>query len=100
MSVAKQIMDEEKMLSIRPKPAPSAMCRDENFGAMLAAGNMPILNLNKDAKKLWDLCDGNKTIAEIEAVLSNEYDVKKLRPRMMEFFDFCFQNNLLIKINS
>lgn len=93
-------MNEEKMFNIRPKPASEARCREEQFGAMLAVGNMPILNLNEDAKKLWDMCDGKNTIAEIENALGEEYEAAELRPRMLEFFSFCFQNGLLIKAES
>ncbi|MEI7591557.1 MAG: PqqD family protein [Deltaproteobacteria bacterium] len=92
-------MNEDEMLSIRPEPVPGAMCREEQFGAMLVVGNMPILNLNKDAKQLWELCDGRKTIAEIEAVLNEEYDEGQLRTRLLEFFSFCFQNGLLVQVD-
>lgn len=93
-------MNEEEMLSIRPEPAAGAMRREEQFGAMLVVGNMPILNLNEDAKRLWDMCDGIKTIAEIENTLGEEYEAAELRPRMLEFFSFCFQNGLLVQAKS
>ncbi len=93
-------MNKDEMMSIKPEPASGAMCREEQFGAMLVVGNMPILNLNEDAKRIWDLCDGIKTIAEIENTLGEDYEAAELRPRMLEFFHFCFQNGLLIKAGS
>lgn len=89
-------MKEMDLLNLCPEPAPGAMCRQEQFGAMLVAGNLPILNLNADAYKIWTLCDGKRTIPEIEATLQEEFEAEDLHERMLEFFRYCLENNLLI----
>lgn len=91
-------MPDEKILSARPRPAPGAMCRQEQFGAMLVAGNLPILSLNEDARRIWELCDGKRTVAEIEAVLGEEFVAEGLRERMLEFFHYCLDNGLLTTV--
>lgn len=93
-------MNDEKMMSIRPEKAPGAMCRVEAFGAMLVVGDMPILNLNEDARQVWELCDGSRTISEIAEILSEDFKIVNLRERMLEFFSFCFENGLLIQADS
>lgn len=89
-------MKEQDLLNLSPEPAPGAMCRQEQFGAMLVAGNLPILNLNDDAYKIWTLCDGRRTISEIEVILQEEFEAEGLHERMLEFFRYCLDNNLLI----
>jgi hypothetical protein len=93
-------MNEKEIMSMRPAKAPEAMCRVEEFGAMLVVGDMPILNLNEDARHIWELCDGFRTVSEIENILKNEYEDDNLRERMLEFFNFCIENKLLVQTNS
>jgi Coenzyme PQQ synthesis protein D (PqqD) len=93
-------MVEQDLLNFRPERVSGAMCRQEQFGAMLVAGNLPILNLNEDAFKIWTLCDGRLTIGEIEATLQEEFETEELHERLLEFFRYCIDNKLLIASTS
>ena len=88
-------MNLERTLNLRLRHAPKAVLREEAFGAMLVAGNLPVLSLNKDALRIWELLDGTKSVAEVECLLEQEYESEVLRPRLLTFLDFCLTNGLL-----
>lgn len=92
-------MNEVEIMNVKPKPTKGTMTRAETFGAMLAGGNRPILNLNEDAKKIWEMCDGSRTVTEIEQILLKEYEVEKLREKLIEFMNFGLSNGLLEDAN-
>jgi hypothetical protein len=72
------------------------MCREEPFGAMIAAGDLPILTLNEDALAFWKLCDGNRTVEDIEGLLLAEYEVGELRHRILEFVRYALESGILV----
>lgn len=92
-------MSESEIMNIKPKPTKGTMMRIEAFGAMLAGGNRPILSLNEDAKKIWEMCNGCRTVAEIEQILSREYEAEKLYEKLIEFMRFSLSNGLLEDAN-
>lgn len=87
----------EEIANWRLRPSPSAMLRKEPFGAMVASGSMPIMNLNDDALAIWDLCDGTRSVMEIKQMLTDEYEHEGLRARIVEFVEFCVARGLLQK---
>ena len=89
-------MTDQELLTLKPKPAPGTMCRKETFGAMVAGGNLPIMNLNEDGAQIWELCDGSRTTAEIEAILRKDYRGEGLRERLVTFLHYCLGNNFMI----
>lgn len=82
-------MDDNTLYASVPVPAPGAMLRREAFGGMLAAGNMSILNLNDDAVAIWELFDGERTVAAIESLLLEEYEAQHVRETLPEFVRYC-----------
>lgn len=88
-------MTDQELLTLKPVPAPGTLCRKEAFGAMVAGGNLPILNLNEDSVQIWGLCDGLRTVAEIEALLLNDYQDEGLHERLVEFMRYCLENNFM-----
>lgn len=88
-------MDNQKLLSLKVAPCAGAMCRRETFGALLAGGNLPIMNINEDGVRIWELCDGIRTVAEIEALLLDEYEPEGLRDRLIAFLRFCLDNGFM-----
>jgi len=88
-------MDQKDLLNLRPIPTKGTILRKENFGAMLASGNLPILSLNEDALAIWNLCDGSRTVAEIVKQLTEIYEGEYLRERLFEFLQYGLANGLL-----
>lgn len=88
-------MTDEEILRARVVPVAKAMCREEPFGAMVAAGDLPILTLNEDALAVWKLCDGNRTVQEIESVLLADYEADELRPRILELVRYGLESGIL-----
>lgn len=89
-------MTDQELLSIKPMPAPGTLCRKETFGAMVAGGNLPIMNLNEDGMQIWELCDGVKTVAEIEALLIKDFQSEGLHERLLIFLQYCLENSFII----
>jgi hypothetical protein len=89
-------MTDQELLALKPMPAPETFCRAEAFGAMVAGGNLPIMNLNEDGMQIWELCDGTKTVAEIEVLLLKEFQSEGLRERLFIFLRYCLENNFMI----
>lgn len=88
-------MTEQELMALKPKPAPGTLCRKEAFGAMVAGGNSPIMNLNEDGMQIWELCDGVRTIAEIETLLIEDYHEEGLRERLLTFLQYCLENDFM-----
>lgn len=82
-------MDEQTLYASVPVPAAGTMLRKEAFGAMLAGGNLPILNLNQDAAAIWELFDGKRTVREIEALLFAQHKADDVRQTLPEFIRYC-----------
>jgi hypothetical protein len=89
-------MTDQELLALKPMPAPGTFCRAEAFGAMVAGGNLPIMNLNEDGMQIWELCDGIKTVAEIESLLLKDFQSEGLRERLFIFLQYCLENNFMI----
>lgn len=89
-------MDETTLYASVPVPAAGAMIRKEAFGAMLAGGNMPILNLNQDAAAIWELVDGKRSVREIEAVLLDQYETDDVRQTLPEVIRFLTLSGIII----
>lgn len=59
-----------------PVPVPDVICRLTDDGAVLVspeAGNLRVLNASGAA--IWQLLDGRRTVAEVEAELSRRYRI-------------------------
>ena len=89
-------MNEQELMALKPNPASGTLCRKEAFGAMVAGGNLPIMNLNEDGLQIWELCDGKRTVAEIETLLIENYQQEGLHERLLTFLQYCLENNFLI----
>jgi hypothetical protein len=50
---------------VRPVQNSQVKVRREEFGRLLVVAGLPMLCINEDAAKIWDLCDGKRTVAEI-----------------------------------
>lgn len=81
--------DDTEMLRKIPVHAEGTMMRREQFGAMLAGGNMAILNFNHDALAIWDLIDGIRSVADIETALAKEYKAEDVHRYLMDFMRYC-----------
>ena len=99
MSLTEKCMNDLEIMNIKPKPTKGTMMRVEAFGAMLAGGNRPILSLNEDAKEIWEMCNGSRTVAEIEQFFLKEYEAEKLHEKLIEFIKFGLSNGLLEDAN-
>ena len=83
------------VFSFKLKPAKGVMVRQESFGAMVAGGNLPILNLNEDALSIWNLCDGTRTVKEIKEILTEEFEDSNMDQLLVEFVNYCVENGFL-----
>jgi len=86
----------QKLLQIKPIHADRSMLRSENFGAILVAGDNPLLSLNEDALKIWKLCDGTKSVNEIKLFLHKEYEDDQIENKLLIFIDFCLSEKILL----
>lgn len=89
-------MTDQEFLNLKPMPSPGTLCRKETFGAMVAGGNLPILNLNEDGIQIWELCDGVRTVAEIELLLLKDFESVGLHERLSTFLHYCLENSFMI----
>jgi len=89
-------MTDHEFMATKPMPSPGSLCRKEAFGAMVAGGNLPILNLNEDSVQIWENCDGVRTVAEIEALLLEHYQQEGLHDRLVTFLRYCLDNGFMI----
>jgi len=53
--------------------------RREEFGSLIFTNRTPILALNQDARVIWDLVDGRRTVAEITQILATPYGERAQR---------------------
>lgn len=79
----------DDIMSLIPSPLPGSKLRQEQFGGMLASGNLPILNLNSDAIFIWKLMDNKRTISEIENIILENYDQNNVHEFLIDFMRFC-----------
>jgi len=86
----------DQLLEMVPIPAPRTRVRQEEFGAMLISGDLPILRLNEDAAAVWQLCDGTRSVQEIITLLENSYEKEELISRLEELLSFFIENNILL----
>ncbi len=96
MDENKPTIDREQLLQLRPKPARGAMMREEEHGAILAGGEMPVININADGLAVWRLCDGTRTVEQIRELLLEEYEEEELDDRLFELVRFCLENGYLV----
>ncbi len=89
-------IDWEQLLQLRPKPARGTMMREEEHGAILAGGDMPVININADGLAAWRLCDGTRTVRQVRQILLDEYEEEKLDARLLELIRFCLENGYLV----
>ena len=62
--------------------------RPESFGALVFTNRTPILALNGDAVKIWNLCDGKHSIADIvSAVKGGDNEDQAVSKMVQEFLD-------------
>lgn len=57
-----------------PIKNPNVRVRDEEFGKLLLSSGLPLLCINKDAERIWDLCDGKNNISEIIKICAESLD--------------------------
>ena len=88
-------MDIIKMWSLVPTPTPGTTLRNEDFGGMLAGGNLQIMSLNHEAVALWNLFDGKRNLKQIFDLLLAEYDEEDLIVSIQEYVDYCVQAGFL-----
>lgn len=91
-------MDDAALLAAIPVPAKNTMLRQEQFGAMLAGGNLSILNFNHDAVAIWQLMDGARTVRDIEDALLKTYSKDGVRENLLEFMRYCINNECITLI--
>lgn len=91
-------MDDAALLSAIPVPAQKTMLREERFGALLAGGNLAILNFNHDAVAIWKLMDGSRTVKDIENILLETYSSNGVREKLLEFMRYCMTNECITVI--
>ena len=89
-------MTDQELLVLKPRLAPGTLCRKEAFGAMAAGGDLPILNLNEDSLQIWELCDGERTVVEIETLLLKDYQKEGLRERLLTTLNYFLENGFMI----
>lgn len=88
-------MDDITLFRSIPATVEGAMLRREPFGAMLAAGNLPILNLSEDAANAWELIDGKRSVAEIERILIAEYADETVHDALAQLIRFFLDNKFI-----
>jgi hypothetical protein len=89
-------MDDKTLYASVPAPVEGSVLRREDFGGMLAGGNLPILNLNPDAVAIWELIDGKHTVADIEKALTEIYETDDVRRDLLEFIRFCLHTGCIV----
>ena len=92
------MIDCEQLLKLQLAPGHGTMMRQEEHGAILAGGDMPVINLNADSLVVWRLCDGSRTVEEVREILLEEYEEEKLDVRLFELILFCLKNGYLVKV--
>ncbi len=88
-------MTDQEFMALKPIPAPGTLLRKEAFGAMVAGGDLPILNLNEEGVQIWERCDGVQTVTEIETLLLKDYQKEGLRERLLTFLQYCLKNGFM-----
>jgi len=46
--------------------------RSESFGKLLLLAGLPMLCINKDAERIWQLCDGKHSIKDIALICQQD----------------------------
>ena len=82
-------------LESRPRINSHVRSRNEKFGKLIIASNLPMLCINDDATIIWDLCDGKNNVSEIIDKIKNETHSKTLNLENIEKNTISFLQYLL-----
>lgn len=69
--------------------------REESFGLLLVSKTTPAMSLNHDAKDVWNLIDGVKTVSEIVKILEQQYESNDVHDNIIEILNGFLQINLI-----
>lgn len=81
--------------NIRPVRVAGVKARGEAFGKLLVAAGLPMLCINKDAEKIWDLCDGTHTINQIFEACATTSSDTAVKDRVVGFVEEAMRLGLL-----
>lgn len=61
--------------------------REESFGLLIVSRKAPAMSLNNDAKTVWNLIDGERTVSDIIASISDQYVNGDVEERVLEIMN-------------
>ena len=79
-----------------PRRNPKVKVREEEFGKLLLFSGLPLLCINKDAEKIWDLCDGVNSVSQvIEACARETKNLEEARDGVVDFVEEALRLDLI-----
>lgn len=69
--------------------------REESFGLLIVSKTTPAMSLNHDAKTVWELIDGVKTVSEIIAIIAQKYESNDVQDNVVEILNGFLQIKLI-----
>ncbi|TCX53567.1 PqqD family protein [Dehalobacter sp. 14DCB1] len=69
--------------------------REESFGLLIVSKTTPAMSLNHDAKAVWELIDGVKTVSEIVTIVAQQYEGNDVKDNVVEILNGFLQIKLI-----
>jgi len=70
--------------------------REESFGLLIVSKTTPAMSLNHDAKVVWELIDGVKTVSEIVKIVAQQYEASNnVKDNLVEILNGFLQIKLI-----
>ena len=69
------------------KIAEGVKAREESFGLLVVSKTAPAMSLNLDSKFVWELINGQNTIAEIHEAVSKKYRSDKIEENVNKILE-------------
>lgn len=77
---------------------PKVKIRQEAFGKLLVLAGLPMLCINEDGARIWDMCNGERTVAQIVtecASATKSENLTAINEAVCEFLDEAFRLGLI-----
>lgn len=88
------------ILIITPKREPNIILNEEgDVYSLLDSRSGKIFITNKVGKRVWELCDGKRTLQEIIKIIKREFGTvseETVRQDVLNFLEQCRSKNILI----